>query len=73
MCVEIVLASFDADKINGTVLAKAWEQGQPEPAAWTLEAKVNPVHLQGAAGLFGFTPQNQKRVYIDNVKVLPNK
>jgi outer membrane protein assembly factor BamB len=62
----------DANKINGTVFAKAWEQGQPEPAAWTLEAKVNPVHTSGSPGLFGFTPQNQKRVYLDNVKVTPN-
>lgn len=62
----------DADGINGTVLAKVWEQGQPEPAEWTLEEKTNPVHTQGAPGLYGFTPQNQKRVYIDNVKVTPN-
>lgn len=62
----------DADKVNGVVRAKVWEQGQPEPAAWTLEAKVNPVHLQGSPGLFGFSPQNQKRVYIDNVQVTPN-
>ena len=65
--------TVDADGVNGTVYAKAWEQGQPEPAAWTVEAKTNPVHTQGAPGLFGFTPQNQKRVYIDNVKVTPNK
>lgn len=63
----------DADGINGTVFAKVWEQGQPEPEAWSLEAKVNPVHTQGSPGLFGFTPQNQKRVYIDNVVVTPNK
>lgn len=65
--------TVDADGVNGTVFAKAWEQGQPEPEAWTLEAKVNPVHKQGSPGLFGFSPQNQKRVYIDNVKVSPNK
>ena len=64
--------TVDADKINGTVSAKVWEQGQPEPTAWTLEAKVNPVHTSGSPGLYGFTPQNQKRVYIDNVKVTPN-
>ncbi len=64
--------TVDADKINGTVFAKVWEQGQPEPAAWTVEARVNPVHTSGSPGLYGFTPQNQKRVYIDNVKVTPN-
>lgn len=65
--------TVDSDKVNGTVAAKAWEQGQPEPEAWTLEAKVSPVHLQGSPGLFGFSPQHQKRVYIDNVMVTPNK
>ena len=63
----------DADGIHGTVYAKAWEKGTPEPEAWTLEEKVSPVHTQGCPGLFGFTPQNQKRVYIDNILVTPNK
>lgn len=61
----------DADGLNGTVYAKAWERGQAEPAEWTLEEKTNPVHKEGSPGLFGFTPQNQKRVFIDNVKVTP--
>lgn len=58
---------------SGVVLAKAWEQGQPEPAEWTIKAETPTVHKQGSPGLFGFTPQNQMRVYIDNVKVTPNK
>lgn len=58
---------------TGVVLAKAWEKEQPEPAGWTIQAETSPVHKQGSPGLFGFTPQNQMRVYIDNVKVLPNK
>jgi outer membrane protein assembly factor BamB len=58
---------------TGVVLAKAWEKEQPEPAEWTIKAETSPVHKQGAPGLFGFTPQNQMRVYIDNVKVTPNK
>ena len=63
----------DADKQNGTVRAKVWEKGQPEPEAWTISEKANaPVHTEGSPGLFGFTPQNQKRVIIDNVKVTPN-
>ena len=63
----------DADGIHGTLYAKAWEKGQPEPEAWTLEEKIDPVHKQGSPGLYGFTPQNQKRVYIDNIQVTPNK
>jgi outer membrane protein assembly factor BamB len=62
----------EADGVNGVVCAKVWEKGQPEPEAWTLEEKTNPVHTQGSPGLFGFTPQNQKRVFIDNVQVTPN-
>ncbi len=58
---------------SGVVMAKVWERGQPEPDKWTIEAPVTPVHTQGSPGLYGFTPQNQKRVYIDNVKVTPNK
>jgi outer membrane protein assembly factor BamB len=58
---------------DGVVCAKVWEKGQPEPDKWTLEAAVNPVHKQGSPGLFGFSPQNQKRVFIDNVSVIPNK
>ncbi len=63
----------DADGVHGTAYAKVWEKGQPEPEAWTLEEKLDPVHTQGSPGLFGFTPQNQKRVFIDNIQVLPNK
>ena len=62
----------DADGVNGTVMAKVWEKGQPEPAEWTLSEKTNPVHTEGSPGIFGFTPQNQKRIFIDNVKVTPN-
>ncbi len=58
---------------TGAVLAKAWEKDQPEPAEWTIKAETPIVHQQGSPGLFGFTPQNQMRVYIDNVKVTPNK
>lgn len=57
---------------SGVVMAKVWERGQPEPDKWTLEAPVTPVHTQGSPGLYGFSPQNQKRVFIDNVKVTPN-
>ncbi len=63
----------EADGINGSAMAKVWEKGQTEPTEWTLTVPANPVHAQGSPGLFGFTPQNQKRVFFDNVKVTPNK
>jgi hypothetical protein len=66
------MVKVEADGINGTLYAKVWDKTQPEPDAWTLEEETRPVHTQGSPGLFGFTPQNQKRVFIDNVKVTPN-
>lgn len=62
----------EPDGKHGTVFAKVWEQGQPEPAEWTIKADTEFIHKQGSPGLFGFSPQNQQRVYIDNVKVTPN-
>jgi outer membrane protein assembly factor BamB len=56
----------------GTVRAKVWEKGTAEPEAWTIEVKVPRVHKNGSPGIFGFTPLNQKRVYLDNLSVTPN-
>lgn len=57
---------------KGVVYAKVWERGQPEPSAWTLEAPTDIVHQSGSPGIFGFTPQNQQRVYLDNLSVTQN-
>jgi outer membrane protein assembly factor BamB len=54
---------------NGVVRAKAWPRGTPEPAAWTIEVKVPHAHAHGAPGFYGFSPQSQKRVYIDNISL----
>ena len=56
---------------TGVVQAKVWERGQPEPEAWTLEAATDMVHRSGSPGILGFTPQNQQRVYLDNLSVTP--
>ncbi len=58
---------------SGVVKAKAWEKGQPEPEAWSIEVPVSMVHKQGAPGIFSFTPLNQKRAYLDNISVISNK
>lgn len=58
---------------SGVVRGKAWEKGKPEPEEWTVEAKVPNVHKQGSPGIFGFTQMNQKRVYLDNLSITPNK
>ena len=64
--------STDAEN-TATIRAKAWERGTPEPEAWTFEIKHKDGHTRGAPGIFGFSPQSQKRVFIDNVSVTPNK
>ncbi|MBI3192568.1 MAG: hypothetical protein HYZ36_07880, partial [Pedosphaera parvula] len=57
---------------SGMIRAKAWKKGDPEPAQWTLEVPHQHAHASGSPGLFGFSPQDM-RVFIDNVKVTPNK
>jgi outer membrane protein assembly factor BamB len=54
---------------SGVVRAKAWPREEPEPEAWTIEVPHKKAHECGAPGLFGFSLQNQFRVYIDNVMV----
>ena len=54
---------------TGTVFAKAWPRDEEEPAAWTIEVPVKHCHPNGAPGVFAFSPQSQKRVFIDNIKL----
>jgi hypothetical protein len=56
---------------TGTVRAKAWPRGEPEPAAWTIEVPVQHAHQRGAPAVFAFSPQSLKRVYIDNISLRP--
>lgn len=56
---------------SGVVRAKVWKKSDPEPEKWTIEARHPHVHESGSPGLFALAPQ--KRVYIDNVVVTPNK
>lgn len=57
---------------SGVIRAKAWPREEAEPEAWTLEVPVEQVHPEGSPGVFAFSPQAQKRVYIDNLKITPN-
>ncbi|MEM9236728.1 MAG: PQQ-binding-like beta-propeller repeat protein, partial [Verrucomicrobiota bacterium] len=61
------------DDGSGTVFAKAWPRGEDEPAEWTIEVPVKHCHPKGAPGVFAFSPQSQKRVYIDNIKLDSNQ
>jgi outer membrane protein assembly factor BamB len=57
---------------SGVIRAKAWKKGEAEPEAWSIEATHKDAHLEGAPGVFGFAPQAQKSVFIDNISVTPN-
>jgi len=58
---------------DGTVRirARAWPREGVKPVEWHLDATHSAGHAQGAPGLFGFSPQNRHRVYIDNLEVTP--
>lgn len=61
-----VLAHADG---GGIIRAKAWTKGEPEPSEWTIQVPVKRLHPQGAPGIFAFSPQAQKRVFIDNLSI----
>ncbi len=54
---------------DGIIRGKVWPQNAPEPDEWTIEVPHTDAHTHGAPGLFGFSPQSKKRVYIDNIVV----
>jgi hypothetical protein len=58
---------------SGEVRAKAWTKGEDEPADWTIKVPVKRVHPRGSAGVFAFSPQSQKRVFLDNIKLQKTK
>ena len=41
--------------------------------SWNLEVEHRHANRNGAPGLFGFSPQSQKSVYIDHIRVYPNE
>jgi len=62
-----------AEDGSGVIRAKAWEKGTDEPEAWTIEVEHANAHAKGAPGLYGFSPQSQKTVFIDNISIVPNE
>ena len=62
-----------ADDGTATVSAKVWPKGEAEPDGATFEVKHPQGHTQGAPGIFGFSPQSQKTVYVDNISITPAK
>jgi len=62
-----------AEDGTGTIRGKAWVKGDPEPEAWTIEVEHKNAHQKGAPGIFGFAPQSQKTVFIDNISISSNE
>jgi len=61
------------DNGTATVKAKVWPKSSDEPESWTIEVPHKKGHIQGAPGLFGFSPQSQKPVFVDNISIIPSK
>jgi len=61
------------DNGTATVKAKVWPKNIDEPESWTIEVPHKKGHIQGAPGLFGFSPQSQKPVFVDNISIIPSK
>ena len=58
---------------SGIVRGKAWIKGEPEPEAWTIEYTHKYANTNGSPGIFGFSPQSQKRLYVDNISLTANQ
>ena len=52
---------------DAVLRGKVWRRGEPEPAAWTIEAVHEDGNLQGSPGFFGNSKDSE--ISIDNVSV----
>jgi len=55
---------------QAVVRGKVWPRGDPEPAAWTVEASDDRPNVQGSPGLYG--DANDAEITLDNIRVFPN-
>ncbi len=58
---------------NGKAIlkGKVWPRAESEPANWTIEHEDPLPNMNGAPGLFGNA--SNAEIFIDNIKVTPNK
>jgi outer membrane protein assembly factor BamB len=63
----------DPNGTGGFVRAKLWPRAEAEPAKWTIEVHQDRLHPQGSPGVFAFSPQSLKRVFIDNLSLTANE
>jgi outer membrane protein assembly factor BamB len=54
---------------TGMVRAKAWPREDAEPDEWTLQEIHSHPHDRGAPGIYAMSPQSQKKVFFDNLKI----
>jgi outer membrane protein assembly factor BamB len=66
---RVDVAADGSGVVQGQGLGK---RRQPSPMPGPLRSKVPRAHTNGSPGIFGFTPLNQKRMYLDNLSVTPN-
>ncbi len=60
--------SANGDSAAAALLrGKVWPRGEPEPAAWTIEAVHEQGNLQGSPGFFGNSKDSE--ISIDNVSI----
>jgi len=55
-----------------SIRAKAWPSGEDEPLNWTMETVHHEGHRSGACGVYGFSPQAQHKVFIDDIRKTPS-
>jgi hypothetical protein len=58
-------------KLVAILKGKVWQRGQDEPDQWSIEWTDEPASRQGSPGLFGNAKDSE--IFIDNIKVTPNK
>ena len=69
--------AIDGDK--GIIRGKAWKKGSTEPKAWTIEVTDSYPITEGSAAVYGYVTgilgekNPGPEVYIDNVRITPNK
>jgi hypothetical protein len=56
---------------SSLVRAKAWKRADAEPADWTISFAHPDGHTHGAPGIYGFTPGNLYKVYVDDIRITP--
>lgn len=63
----------DHDGTKANIHVKVWERGGEEPKDWSFQVSHDQGHKNGAPGIYGFSLNDLKAVYIDNIKYRKSK